>query len=92
LFLIAVTPLLFSWQGKRRGLWLWIGSVIFIQIANQIIVQAYWLPLELRIPHTIELLADSFIQAGFYVWLLLPLAAGSTQQAMNGNSTVSAEV
>jgi hypothetical protein len=92
LFLIAVTPLLFSWQGRRKGLWLWIGSVIFIQIANQIIVQAYWLPLGLRIPHTLELLADSFIQAGFYVWLLFPLAAGSLQQAKNGNSTVNAEV
>jgi hypothetical protein len=75
LFLIAVMPILFSWQGKRSGLCLWVGSVIFIQIANQIIVQAYWLPLGLRFPHTIELLVDSFAQAGLYVWLLFPLAA-----------------
>jgi hypothetical protein len=75
LFLIAVMPILFSWQGGRRELWLWVGSVIFFQIANQIIVQAYWLPLGLRIPHVIELLVDSFAQAGFYVWLLFPLVA-----------------
>jgi hypothetical protein len=70
LFLIAVTPILFSWQGGRRGLWLWVGSVIFFQIANQIIVQTYWLPAGLRIPHGLELLADSFLQAGLYTLLL----------------------
>jgi hypothetical protein len=70
LFLIAVTPILFSWRGSRSGLWLWVGSVIFIQIANQVIVQAYWLPLGLRIPHSLELLADSFVQAGVYALLL----------------------
>jgi hypothetical protein len=81
LFLLAVAPILCCWRGGRTGLWLWVGSVIFVQIANQIVVQAYWLPLGLRIPHTIELLADSFLQAGCYVWLLLPMLGGSSQPA-----------
>jgi hypothetical protein len=81
LFLLAVMPILCSWQGGRSALWLWVGLVIFVQIANQVIVQAYWLPLGLRIPHTIELLVDSVIQAGFYVWLLYPLPGGSPQRA-----------
>jgi hypothetical protein len=81
LFLIAVTPILFSWQGRRSRLWLWVGSVIFIQIANQVIVQAYWLPMGLRIPHVLELLADSFVQAGFYAWLLFSLPIGSLAEA-----------
>jgi hypothetical protein len=72
LFLLAGTPILFAWRGGRRGLWLWVGSVIFVQIANQVVVRAYWLPLGLRIPHTIELLVDSFLQAGLYVWLIYP--------------------
>ena len=92
LFLLAVAPILFSWEGKPTALWLWVGSVVFIQIANQVIVQAYWLPLGLRIPHAIELMVDSFVQAGLYIWLLFPLPAGSPPQAMKGNSIVSTEV
>ena len=70
MFLLAVAPILIAWQGTRTRLWWWVGFVIFFQIANQIIVQAYWLPLGLRIPHTIELLVDWLIQASFYVWIL----------------------
>ena len=81
LFLLAVMPILGSWRGGRTGLWLWLGLVIFVQIANQIIVQAYWFPLGLRVPHTIELLVDSFVQAGFYVWLLFPMVVASPQPA-----------
>jgi|GEM_PF-1425437 len=91
LFLLAVAPILVAWQGSRRSLWWWVCSVIFIQIANQIIVQAYWLPLGLRIPHAIELLVDSFAQAGFYVWLLFLLPAGSAQPVLKQKSTVTAE-
>jgi hypothetical protein len=70
LFLIAVLPIIFAWRGSQRGLWLWVGAVIFIQIAAQVIFQAYWLPVELRFPHSLELLADSFLQAGVYALLL----------------------
>lgn len=91
LFLLAVASILLSWRGSRTGLWGWAGSVIFIQIANQIIVQAYWLPLGLRIPHAIELLVDSFVQASFYVWLLFLVPVSSAQPAMKGNSTVISE-
>jgi hypothetical protein len=81
LFLLAVIPILFAWRGERSGLWLWVGSVIFFQIANQVIVQAYWLPLGMRIPHAIELLVDSFLQAGLYVWLIYPLPGDSLRRA-----------
>lgn len=91
LFFLAVTPILFSWQGSRTGLWWWMGSVIFIQIANQIIVQAYWLPLGLRIPHTFELLADSFAQASFYIWLLSFPSVGSVAAVLKGSSIVNNE-
>lgn len=70
LFLVAVLPVIIVWRGSTKGLWLWTGSIIFIQIAGQIIFQAYWLPLGLRIPHIVELLVDSFLQAGLYAILL----------------------
>ncbi len=70
LFLIAALPIIVVWRCSRKGLWLWVGMVIFIQIAGQPILQAYWLPLALKIPHSLELLADSFLQAGVYVLLL----------------------
>jgi hypothetical protein len=91
IFLLAVMPLLWARWGGRSGLWLWVGSVIFVQIANQVIIQAYWLPLGLRIPHAFELLVDSFLQAGFYVWLLYPQLAGSPQQASKRMPAVSSE-
>ncbi|MEJ2601425.1 MAG: hypothetical protein P8Z00_24070 [Anaerolineales bacterium] len=81
LFLVAVLPILFAWRGGRTKLWLWLGLVIFVQVANQIIVQAYWFPLGLRIPHALELLVDSAIQAGLYVWLLFLQPAGSPKPA-----------
>jgi hypothetical protein len=54
-------------------------------------VQAYWLPLGLRIRHSIELMVDSHAQASFYISLLFLLPAGSPDQAIEGNSTVSTE-
>jgi len=72
LFLLAVLPLLLSWRGSRRGLWLWMGTLIFAQIAIQVILQATWLPAAVRIPHSLELLADSFVQAFLYSRILYP--------------------
>ncbi len=72
LFLLAVLPLLRYWPGSRMALWLWTGAVIFIQVANAAIFQAYWLPPIVRIPHGLELLTDSFLQAALYVLLLVP--------------------
>ena len=81
LFLVAVLPIIMAWRGSQKGLWLWVGAVIFIQIAGQAILQAYWLPAGLRIPHSLELLADSFLQAGLYALLLcFPLKQAETQQ------------
>ena len=71
LFLVAVLPIIITHRGTRTTLWLWLGSVIFTQIAIQTILQAYWLPLlAVRIPHGIELLVDSFAQAYLYALLL----------------------
>ena len=76
LFLIAVLPVIYAWRGSRTNLWLTVGCIIFAQIAAQVVIQATWLPLELRIPHTIELFVDSFTQACLYALLLFVPASG----------------
>jgi hypothetical protein len=38
-------------------------------------LQAVWLPLDIRIPHTVEMLADSMVHAGALVVLLVPAQA-----------------
>lgn len=87
LFLLAVLPIIAAWRGSRVGLWLQVGLVIFVQIAIQTIVQAYWMPfLEVRVPHGIEMLVDSFAQACAYAWLLLPAAIAAPAQSMRHSS------
>jgi hypothetical protein len=70
LFIIAVLPIILNWRGSQRmTLWMWVVVVIFLQIANTVMFQAYWLPVNVRLPHTIELLVDSSLQAGAYILL-----------------------
>jgi hypothetical protein len=77
LFLLAVLPITFAWRDTRTTLWLRLGTVIFVQIAMQTILQACWLPLvAVRIPHGIELLVDSFALAYLYaMFLFVPSTA-----------------
>jgi hypothetical protein len=70
LFLLAVLPIIVAWRGSPAALWLWMGTIIFVQIAASVVLQGYWLPLAVRIPHGLELLADSYIQAYLYAILL----------------------
>ncbi len=89
-FLAAVLPVLFAWRGPRSSLWVWLGALIFLQIAAPVLFQSYWLPAEVRAPHAVELLVDSFLQAGLYVLLLgtsrraarqIPLPVGGLNEA-----------
>jgi len=81
LFLLAVLPIIVAWRGGQRNLWLVLGSIIFVQIAIVTVVQAYWMPfLAVRVPHGLELLADSFAQAGVYAWLLAKEEASSKKE------------
>jgi hypothetical protein len=90
LFLLAVFPVLVAWRGTRLGLWVWVTALIFCQIAATMIVQAYWLPVGLRIPHMLELLVDSAVQAGVYVLFLgrptRPVPEPGAGHALSGES------
>jgi len=87
LFLLAVLPVLFGWRGSRTGLWLWTGALIFFSVAAPVLFQAYWLPAAVRIPHAVELLVDSFLQAGLYALLLGPAARDAGESIQNALAT-----
>lgn len=80
LFLLAVLPLQLGWRGSRASLWLWTGSLIFFQVAASVLFQSYWLPAAVRVPHALELLVDSFLQAGLYALLLGPASPRAARQ------------
>ncbi len=70
LFLISALTIIIPWRKSKISLFISLGLVIFIQISSTMIIQGYWLPLGLRIPHSLELLIDSFLQSFIYVILL----------------------
>lgn len=87
-FLAAALPVLFGWRGSRRGLWAWIAALIFFNIATPLLIQSYWLPLAVRIPHVLELLVDSCLQAALYAFLLSTTQLPAGQDARAGHPKV----
>jgi hypothetical protein len=73
LFLIACLPVLMVWHGSPRSLWLRLGASLFILVGGVFMFQSYWLPAEMRIFHSLEILADSVAYAGVLVLLFAGL-------------------
>ena len=70
LFLVASLPVLIAWQKSRRNLVLSLGFAMFVLVGALLLIPAYWLPLTLRVPHSLEILADSMVYALVLVVLL----------------------
>jgi hypothetical protein len=70
LFLLACLPIFIAWQKSERSLLLSLGTALFVLVGFLYMLIGYWLPLIVRIPHSIEILADSFVYAGVLTWLL----------------------
>jgi hypothetical protein len=70
LFLLACLPIIILWQRSRRSLFLNLGFALFILVGFLYMLGAYYMPLTIRIPHTLEILAGSFTHAGLLVVLL----------------------
>jgi hypothetical protein len=70
LFLFASLPIVVLWQRSIRELFLKLSFAFFILIGFLYMLGAYYMPLEIRVPHTLEILADSFAHAGMLVMLL----------------------
>ncbi len=70
LFLLACLPVLVAWQKSERSLFLNLGAALFVLVGLVYMLISYWLPLSVRLPHAIEILADSVVYAGVLMWVL----------------------
>ncbi|MFB0535832.1 MAG: hypothetical protein ACETWR_12725 [Anaerolineae bacterium] len=70
LFLLACLPVVVMWQRSNRSLFLSLGFALFVLVGFLYMLAAYYMPLTIRVPHTLEILADSFTHAGVLVVLL----------------------
>ena len=70
LFLFACLPVIIAWRGSVRRLWMSLGFALFVLVGLLYMLAGNWLPVPVRIIHSIEILADSFVYAGLLVWLL----------------------
>jgi len=70
LFLLACLPIIVMWRRSMLSLFLNLGFGLFVLVGLLYMLGADYMPLAVRIPHTIEILADSFAHAGLLVVLL----------------------
>jgi hypothetical protein len=70
LFLLACLPIVVMWQRSNWSLFLSLGLALFVLVGFLYMLGATYMPLAIRIPHTLEILADSFAHAGVLVLLL----------------------
>lgn len=69
LFLLACLPVLILWQSSYRRLVLTLGLVLFLLVGGLNMLQAYWMPIPLRLIHSLEILADELVYATILGWL-----------------------
>jgi len=70
IFVVGLLPVIAVWQGSRSSLALWLGLTIVVLGAVAPMLQAYFLPLTLRLVHGMEITIDSLLQGLVYAWLL----------------------
>jgi len=70
LFLAGSAAAIFLWAGTRRGLVLALGWAHLVTVGLYGLLSGYWLPAALRIAHSLEITADSFVYALVIVLLL----------------------
>jgi hypothetical protein len=75
LFLAASLPVLVTWGRSRLSLVLSLGFALFLLVGGLGLVGGYWLPLEVRLFHGVEILADSLV----YAWVLVLLVVKKRQ-------------
>lgn len=70
LFFVACLPVVVAWRGTKLSLWLSLGFALFVMVGLLYMLAGTWLPGWMRVIHSLEILADSFVHAGVLVWLL----------------------
>jgi hypothetical protein len=71
MFLLACLPIIILWGRTNWSLFLNLGFALFVMVGFLYMLGAYYMPLAVRVPHTLEILAGSFVHAGFLVLLLV---------------------
>ena len=81
IFLVSTLPFVALWKGSRRGLWLTLGVAHAFTVGLYGLVGATFLPMVLRIAHSLEIAGDSFAYAGLVVLLFAAPAAKAAPAA-----------
>jgi hypothetical protein len=81
LFLGSSLPAILLWTGSRRCLILALGLAHSVLVGLYGLSQAYWMPVPLRVLHSVEITADSFAYA--YVLARLFFLPPRTSTASN---------
>jgi len=71
-FLLASIPILVNWRRSRRGLVLSLAAAFTAMVGVAGLIESTWMPTQLRIVHSIEIIADSLVHAWVLVALLVP--------------------
>lgn len=75
LFLLASLPPIVLWRNSRLRLIVALGLAHTVLVGLFGLSQAYWMPMLLRVVHSIEITADSFLYAAALTLLLSPKEA-----------------
>jgi len=84
-FLITSLFFVALWKGSRRGLWLALGLAHAFTIGLYGVVSATFLPVVLRITHSIEMTCDAFAYTGLLILLFAALVAARSNTEMAGS-------
>jgi xanthosine utilization system XapX-like protein len=90
LFLLACLPILIMWQKSALGLFWRLGFALYVLVGFIYMLISTWLPLYVRFPHALEILADEFAYAGVLVLLIAKGNAPNKQprSAVGSNALV----
>lgn len=70
LFLLACLPIIAAWQKSPQSLFLRLGFALFVLVGLLYMIAADWMPVSVRLPHMLEIMADEFVYAGALTLLL----------------------
>lgn len=88
IFLAASLPFIALWKGSRRSLWLTLGLAHAFTVGLYGLVGATFLPMILRVSHSVEIACDSFAYAGLLVLLFAaPAAANASARTIESAPT-----
>jgi hypothetical protein len=86
LFLASSLPVILLWTGSRRRLILALGWVHTAMVGLYGLSQATFMPPVLRVLHSLEIAADSFVYALILVWLFFPRERIGTASTVLGTT------